>query len=320
MKKPTPFFLIALFINACTPYMYNTGATVSKFQHKEKYADKLETGSTLIASNYNYTIEKLPAGEYVQKIYYPDTRQITDYATYSDEKLTIKNGRYIEYWDDGTVNRKGSFTNNKKSGMWVDYAGYSKGKGEYINGKKNGLWVSIDSLGNKIDEFNFKENKFHGDFKKWNKDGKLIMEGVYNMGELVSEKIYVEDEGEANKEEFKIVETMPRFPSEKCDKLVGKEQKACSDEAMLRFIYGNIKYPAKAREQSVQGMAIVEFVVEKDGSISNVKSKRGICKEIKDECLRIVKTMPNWHPGMKDGESVRVHFNLPVKFKLEYFF
>ena len=86
---------------------------------------------------------------------------------------------------------------------------------------------------------------------------------------------------------------------------------------MLQFIYGNIKYPALARQYGIEGMAIVKFVVEKDGSITNVESVRGICNEIRDECIRVVKLMPRWDYGMQRGKPVRVQFNLPVKFKLE---
>ncbi len=120
---------------------------------------------------------------------------------------------------------------------------------------------------------------------------------------------------------FKVVEQMPRFPG--CENQGGSdaEKKACSDKKMLEFIYKNIKYPAIARENGVEGTVVVQFVVDKDGSISNAKVVRDIGAQCGDEALRVVNLMNQknlkWTPGKQRGRPVRVQFNLPVKFRLE---
>ncbi len=116
---------------------------------------------------------------------------------------------------------------------------------------------------------------------------------------------------------FKVVEEMPRFPG--CDNEPGdaKAKEQCAQKKMLEFIYKNIKYPAIARENGVEGTVVVTFVVEKDGSISDAKTLRDIGAQCGEEALRIVKMMPKWTPGKQRGNSVRVQFNLPVRFKLE---
>ncbi len=115
---------------------------------------------------------------------------------------------------------------------------------------------------------------------------------------------------------FKEVDEMPRFPG--CEDVADKEeQKACQQKEMLMFIYSNIKYPAEAREQGIEGVNVVQFVVEKDGSITNEKSIRTSGGGTDEECLRVVRLMPKWLPGKKDGVPVRVEFKLPIKFKLE---
>jgi len=120
---------------------------------------------------------------------------------------------------------------------------------------------------------------------------------------------------------FKVVEQMPRFPG--CENEGGDNnaKKACADKKMLEFIYKNIKYPAIARENGVEGQCVIRFVVEKDGSIQNPHVVRDIGAGCGDESLRVVKLMNNmgekWTPGKQRGRSVRVQFNLPVKFKLE---
>ncbi|MGB3548634.1 MAG: energy transducer TonB [Saprospiraceae bacterium] len=90
---------------------------------------------------------------------------------------------------------------------------------------------------------------------------------------------------------------------------------------MLEYIYKNIKYPAIARENGVEGTAVVTFVVEKDGTVSDARVVRDPGAQTGDEALRVVKLMNTekikWTPGKQRGRPVRVQFNLPVKFKLE---
>ncbi len=119
---------------------------------------------------------------------------------------------------------------------------------------------------------------------------------------------------------FVIAEDMPRFPG--CENLGSKKEKEeCAQKKMLEFIYANIKYPPIARENGVEGTAVVTFVVEKDGTVKDVKVVRDIGAGCGDEALRVVELMNKkslkWTPGKQRGKAVRVQFNLPVKFKLQ---
>jgi protein TonB len=113
----------------------------------------------------------------------------------------------------------------------------------------------------------------------------------------------MEEEEVVEAEIFTVVESMPEFP--------GGQAK------MMEFIAQNIKYPAMARESGIQGRVFVNFVVEPDGSVSNVKVLRGIGGGCDEEAVRVVKSMPNWTPGRQRGKAVRVSFNLPVRFTLQ---
>jgi protein TonB len=99
-----------------------------------------------------------------------------------------------------------------------------------------------------------------------------------------------------------MVEEMPLFP--------GGEQK------MSEFITSNINYPEAAREAGVQGRVYIRFVVEQDGSISNVKVMRGIGSGCDEEAMRVIKSMPKWKPGKQHGKTVRVSYQIPVNFSL----
>ena len=117
-------------------------------------------------------------------------------------------------------------------------------------------------------------------------------------------------------EVFKVVDEMPLFSGSWEETASYLERKKTSDKKMLEYIYKNIKYPAEARENDVEGMVVVSFIIEKDGSISNTEIVRPIGSGCDEEVLRVVKAMPRWMPGNQSGEPVRVHFNLPVRFKL----
>ncbi len=115
---------------------------------------------------------------------------------------------------------------------------------------------------------------------------------------------------------FKIVEEMPAFPG--CEDVADKDaRKKCADEKMLQYVYKNIKYPPIARENGVEGMVVIQFVVEKNGEITGAKIVRDIGAQCGNEALRVVNKMPTWNPGKQRGRAVRVQFNLPVRFKLE---
>jgi len=98
------------------------------------------------------------------------------------------------------------------------------------------------------------------------------------------------------------------------------ERKQCADKRMLAFIYDNVQYPAVARDNGVEGMAVVSFVAENDGSLSGFKLVRDPGAGTGDEAMRVVRLMSErgrWEPAQQANRPIRVRFNLPVRFKLE---
>lgn len=115
----------------------------------------------------------------------------------------------------------------------------------------------------------------------------------------------IEYEEEVVEEEiFTVVEDMPEFPG--------------GVSAMYQYLSKNIRYPEVAKEAGIQGKVYVSFVVDKDGSITDVKVLRGIPggKMCDEEAVRVVKAMPKWNPGKQRGKSVKVSYMLPVQFTL----
>lgn len=107
-----------------------------------------------------------------------------------------------------------------------------------------------------------------------------------------------EDTGEA--EIFQVVEDMPSFPHGNVQTWIAK----------------NVKYPVIARENGIQGKVYIQFVIEKDGSITDVKVVRGVDSSLDKEAARVINSMPKWKPGKQRGKPVRVSYTLPINFRL----
>ena len=89
------------------------------------------------------------------------------------------------------------------------------------------------------------------------------------------------------------------------------------DGALMGYLRDNIHYPTVAAENGVQGRVVVGFVVERDGSITDVNILRGVDPSLDREAMRVVKSMPKWTPGKQNGSAVRVKYQVPVSFRLE---
>ena len=120
--------------------------------------------------------------------------------------------------------------------------------------------------------------------------------------EVVVEKP-VEKPKEVKEEIFKSVEQMPQFPG--------------GDAALMKYLSSHINYPPMAAENNVQGKVILQFVVEKDGRVGEVKVARSVDKDLDKEAIRVVKSLPKFTPGRQNGQAVRVWYTLPVTFKLQ---
>jgi TonB family protein len=128
-------------------------------------------------------------------------------------------------------------------------------------------------------------------------DGETTSYNITSSGDL-----HVKPTQPDNDSIYQIVDQMPEYPG--------------GVEAMMKYVAENVKYPEKAKDEEISGRVFISFVIEKDGSVSNVELKRGIGGGCDDEAVRVVKAMPKWKPGIKDGKPVRVSYMMPINFKL----
>ncbi len=136
--------------------------------------------------------------------------------------------------------------------------------------------------------------------------GSFDVKGNDEGGEVLKAKEVIATEPVKPKEEenkvFDVVEQMPSFPG--------------GNAAMMNYLSQNIKYPVIAEENGIQGRVIVQFVVGKDGHISDVRVAKSVDPSLDKEAVRVVRSMPRWIPGKQNGQAVTVRYTLPVTFRL----
>lgn len=108
---------------------------------------------------------------------------------------------------------------------------------------------------------------------------------------------------DASNKVYEVVEQMPTFPG--------------GDAALMKYLAENIKYPVSAQKAKEQGRVVVQFIVEKDGAVTGVKTVRSVTPVLDAEAVRVIKAMPKWTPGRQGGQPVRVNYNVPVSFRLQ---
>ena len=133
--------------------------------------------------------------------------------------------------------------------------------------------------------------------KEYVKNGKKEL-----VSATVKAKEPKEEETGTGEKAFDVVEQMPQFPG--------------GDIELMKFLSENVKYPEAALKAGTQGRVVATFIVEADGSITNVKVVKKVSDEIDAEAVRVIKAMPKWKPGMQNGKVVRVKYTIPVSFRL----
>jgi protein TonB len=124
---------------------------------------------------------------------------------------------------------------------------------------------------------------------------KEVTEEVVETNKIIKEP----DEEVVN---FYIIEEKPEFPG--------------GEEGMMKWIAEHIKYPEIAKENGITGKVFIQFVIDKDGRVTNVSVLRGVDPSLDKEALRVISAMPAWTPGKQRGKAVKVSFQLPINFKL----
>lgn len=119
---------------------------------------------------------------------------------------------------------------------------------------------------------------------------------------MVASVSVAQNQENPEKRVFDVVEKMPEFPG--------------GSVGLMKWLSDNVKYPAKAEEGGIQGRVVCTFVIERDGSVTDVRVARSIDPLLDSEAVRVLSKMPKWNPGTQGGKPVRVKYTVPVTFRL----
>lgn len=141
-----------------------------------------------------------------------------------------------------------------------------------------------------------------------------VIESTESDEEMVIEDIVVEDDFDDIDVPFAVIEDVPIFPG--CESVAKSQRRACFQEQMNKHIRKNFRYPDIAQEMGIQGRVYVNFIISKDGTITNIRM-RGPDKNLENEAARIIGRLPQMTPGKQRGRAVRVPFSIPITFRLQ---
>ncbi len=223
------------------------------------------------------------------------TIQMGDFELFNDDGTQMQLKDTVVYYEDGT------YTKFESSEAVDPFTGELRKTFTVKN-------FTAEGTPNPNINFTIREVEKHGDTMMYSMDPFTISGDIVNK---LKNKIMTDEDIDVEVTEvgcvdndtvYNIVEQMPEFPG--------------GAEAMMKSIAGNIKYPEAAIDKNIEGRVFVSFVIEKDGSVSNVKVLRGIGGGCDEEAARVISSMPKWKPGKQKGEFVRVSYQIPIMFKL----
>ena len=222
------------------------------------------------------------------------------------EVINIEIGQLEIYDDNGLPMHLSDTTIYNEDGSFIRFETTEATdpiSGEMRN-KTTVTFHSVDGTPNENLQFHLNTMERHGDTTMYSIDTPInISSGNYKLRIVTSEDNSVQVlEGE-NDTIYNTVDQMPEFPG--------------GEQALMEFIAKSVVYPEEAKEKNISGRVFVSFVIEKDGSVNEVKVLRGIGGGCDEEAVRVIKSMPKWQPGKMKGKPVRVSYQIPFNFKLD---
>lgn len=294
------------------------------FKCKKKYAKK-----------YYTIIKEKSTSLFLKQYYLFDNNHLIESTHYVTKKSINKEGKHITYYNNERIKESGNYKNNLKTGEWKSYYKNEKTQSitNYYNGIKNGAYIYYYE-NNRVVTGSYKNDLKDSLWQIKNLEGSIVQKTFYTNGEKEGKELFYyengnykainsykkgklyqtkkyNDEGIELIEEqidITILEVEPQFPGGELE--------------LTNYINKNIIYPKYAIDNGIQGRGLIQFTVEKDGNITNVKSayppgfKREIHRSLLKEAIRVIETMPNWIPGEIKGKAVKSTYRMPVTFKI----
>lgn len=277
--------------------------TQDRSEYKSRYAIDWPAGEKPVRYGYHYVVSKAPSG-YRVRVFHPDRKVLTSLESYGTAELNLLHGPCEGFWDDGSIRYQGTYLYGRRHGTWLECEP-ARGKswsGIYQNDKKEGLWTRMDSTGLVESTQEWMDGRRHGKWMQFDSAGTKVNEVLYRNDTLVAEL---------------FARPRERVPAvRECLDGTVSNIAECTTRRMSTALLSAIRYPAVARENGIEGTAILQWDVLPDGSFSPLRVPAALCDAIEAECRRVFALMPPLVPGTLDGKPVRTTMTLPVKFSL----
>ena len=212
-----------------------------------------------------------------------------------DKPITVEMGRFEIFDDDGAPMQLKDTVFYADDGSYVKFETSDSFQPESGEPCKKLTVTSYDADGNQRNNFFITETERRGDTSTYTVEpftlSVHLFEQLFDLATSDEDTVY------------QMVEEMPQFPG--------------GVEALMDYVAKNVVYPQEAMDKEISGRVFVSFVIEKDGSVNEVKVMKGIGGGCDDEAVRVIKAMPKWKPGKQEGKPVRVSYMMPITFKLQ---
>lgn len=227
-------------------------------------------------------------------------------AVYYRKKFTTPEHKWgvIDYYNNGRMQMTGTYLNDsctKADGekTWYNENGKPSHTCMYRNGLADGTEVFYFDNGQKKVEGSYIEGEMDGEWNSWFRSGKLAAKANFKKDEQVSAQFFNED-GSKNRDR-KFFQQPAQFPG--------------GLKALAKYLKENLEYPQKAIKDNISGQVVVQFVVRKDGRISDVEIYKSVDPLLDKEAVRVVKAMPLWEPAYFGGELADYYARQPITFR-----
>ncbi|MCD8529215.1 MAG: TonB family protein [Chitinophagales bacterium] len=263
------------------------------------------------------TIEYFPSG----KVSYKENKWYYESGKLKKEKVASKDQKIIEisYYETGEIKEKEYFEQNKSIADTSFFESGAVRKIKHYNDSDNFLNKSdnytIFFENGKINETKEEINDTTY-IKVYNENGDLYKERRLVDNKTIFEKNFLETSDSISEAEiYTIVEEMPRFKN--CMLVKTEEVEKCTNVEIYTSIAKNVVYPPYAIENDIQAKEYISFIVDENGKVTDVESKKGSNSVLTEQAIRIVQSLPDFKPGYQRGKAAKVSYVIPVNFRLQ---
>jgi antitoxin component YwqK of YwqJK toxin-antitoxin module len=274
---------------------------------KAYYAEQITPGNRVVSAKPDAILEKTKEGDFIEKKFFYDTKALVSLA-YLNSNLE-SDGKTVTWTRTGIKTFEGTFKKglqhgeskryNLKTGLIDSEMTFKKGKrvglSKYYNSEKGYLSQTSDWV----------DGEMEGVSTTFNEDGSIKSTNLYKNDECI----------DCPKQDMtKYVEHPPAFP---CDAAYKEQNRECAEKSLLTFLNKTIVYPSEMMKVEVKGKVIASFIIDKDGSVTDIDFHHGVCYAFENEVKRVLMLMPKWIPGEQNGHCVKVRYSIPINFNLE---